>query len=192
MQLDFGINAGFVEELYAQYLENPEAVEPGWRAFFAGKNGVIAHGLAPGPVTSPSPSLPRSPEAASRAPESVVRPRNGEPARITDAQGPSSKGPISEMPHSAPLSAHEREVLLQAARQARVYQLVNAYRVRGHLSAHLDPLGPPPPALPELDIRAFDLKLDDLDKPFPTVGVAGMAPVATLREIIQHLEETYC
>ena len=34
MTLDFGINTGFVEELYAQYLENPAAVEPGWRTYF--------------------------------------------------------------------------------------------------------------------------------------------------------------
>ncbi|MCC6552919.1 MAG: hypothetical protein IT372_07850 [Polyangiaceae bacterium] len=34
MQLDFGVNAGFVEELYARYVENPESVDPGWRAFF--------------------------------------------------------------------------------------------------------------------------------------------------------------
>src|SRR5262249_55223969 len=34
MTLDFGINTGFVEELYAQYLENPAAVDPSWRSHF--------------------------------------------------------------------------------------------------------------------------------------------------------------
>src|SRR5687767_4069456 len=39
MALDFGINTGFVEELYAQYLENPESVDPSWRSFFDGRLG---------------------------------------------------------------------------------------------------------------------------------------------------------
>src|SRR5262245_12252129 len=34
MQLDFGINAGLVEELYAQFLENPDSVDPSWRSYF--------------------------------------------------------------------------------------------------------------------------------------------------------------
>ena len=34
--LDFGVNVGFVEELYARWLENPESVDPSWRAYFAG------------------------------------------------------------------------------------------------------------------------------------------------------------
>ena len=31
---DFGINAGFVEEQYYRYLENPQLVHPSWRTFF--------------------------------------------------------------------------------------------------------------------------------------------------------------
>jgi 2-oxoglutarate dehydrogenase E1 component len=83
-------------------------------------------------------------------------------------------------------------VLAEAAIQARVFQLVNAYRMRGHLFAHLDPLDRPPAAPPELDLTNFGLKVDDLDKPFPTTDLAGVPPVMTLREIIRHLEETYC
>jgi 2-oxoglutarate dehydrogenase E1 component len=94
------------------------------------------------------------------------------------------------------MSTHGRGVfsgvLEEAAHQARVYQLINAYRVRGHLCAHLDPLSPPPARLPELDIHEFGLSDEDLDMPFPTVGLAGAPPVMTLREIISHLDETYC
>ena len=36
--------------------------------------------------------------------------------------------------------AHDRDILAEAAIQARVYKLLNAYRVRGHLFAHVDPL----------------------------------------------------
>src|SRR5882757_5830700 len=31
----FGTNAAYIEALYAQYLENPDAVDESWRAYFA-------------------------------------------------------------------------------------------------------------------------------------------------------------
>jgi 2-oxoglutarate dehydrogenase E1 component len=85
-----------------------------------------------------------------------------------------------------------QELLVAAAIQARVYQLVNAYRVRGHLFANLDPLENPLLTAPELDLSNFGLGISDLDTLFPTVGVAGLPPQATLRNIIAHLAETYC
>ena len=39
MHFDFGFNQGFVEEIYAQYLENPAAVDINWRKFFESQNG---------------------------------------------------------------------------------------------------------------------------------------------------------
>ena len=33
-----GLNAGYVEQLLEQYLDNPEAVDPAWRAVFAGED----------------------------------------------------------------------------------------------------------------------------------------------------------
>ena len=71
-------------------------------------------------------------------------------------------------------------------------QLINAYRVRGHLFAQVDPLrlGAPPP--PELDLRNFDLSEADLDRVFSTIDLAGAPPAAGLRDIIARLETTYC
>src|SRR5262249_17384082 len=66
-----------------------------------------------------------------------------------------------------------------------------AYRVRGHLFAHVDPLGVPPQAPPELDLENFDLGPEHLDRPFHVTDLAG-PDVQTLREIIERLEETYC
>jgi 2-oxoglutarate dehydrogenase E1 component len=34
MELDFGVNQGFVEEQYLRYRDNPAAVDPSWRRFF--------------------------------------------------------------------------------------------------------------------------------------------------------------
>jgi 2-oxoglutarate dehydrogenase E1 component len=175
MTLDFGINTGFVEELYAQYLENPASVDPGWRAHFDARLATATHG---------SPSLVR----LARAPGLPLT--NGELARSLDRAFPPAIPP--SLPPGPAAEAHGRDVLAEAAIQARVYKLLNAYRVRGHLFAHIDPLGSPKHAPPELDLRNFDLLPEDLDKPFPTIDLAGMPPVATLREILRALEETYC
>jgi 2-oxoglutarate dehydrogenase E1 component len=186
MQLDFGINAGLVEELYSQYLENPESVDPSWRSFFESKNGVRA-GLSLGlPAAAPPPLRRVEPGKGDGSDRSDKR-TNGNGARNLEAAFAKA---LSEHPPSN--TAHDLAVLAQAALQARVYALVNAYRVRGHLFAHVDPLGLPPATPPELDLTNFGLRVEDLDKAFPTTDLAGVPPVLTLREIIQRLDETYC
>ncbi|AUX45472.1 2-oxoglutarate dehydrogenase E1 [Sorangium cellulosum] len=185
MQLDFGINAGLVEELYAQYLENPESVDPGWRAFFEGKNGG-----ASAPVRLPAPAaLPAvQPHVLRPVEPGNGKKTNGEATKTLEAAFART---LSEHPTSTE-SPRDLQVLAQAALKARVYALVNAYRVRGHLFAHVDPLNLPPATPPELDLTNFGLVVEDLDKPFPTTDLAGVPPVLTLREIIRRLEETYC
>lgn len=89
---------------------------------------------------------------------------------------------------SLPGSISTREHIEQ---QARVLQLINAYRVRGHLIAHLDPLVSEPHHHPELDPGYYGLTLWDLDREFVTGGLGGK-PVATLREILVILRQTYC
>ncbi|HEX2159879.1 MAG TPA: hypothetical protein VHS79_23295 [Actinomycetes bacterium] len=32
---EFGPNVGLIDEIYRQYLDNPESVSPAWRDFFA-------------------------------------------------------------------------------------------------------------------------------------------------------------
>src|SRR5690349_13872627 len=103
---DFGINAGFVEDLHAQYRQSPQSVDREWRDFFA----------------------------------AFERAERGE----TNGSGNGAAAPIRMNGAAAvaiPTNAH---LLAAAALQGRVYQLVNAYRVRGHLFAKTDPLGTPP------------------------------------------------
>ncbi len=79
----------------------------------------------------------------------------------------------------------------QIEKQARVLQLINAYRVRGHLIAHLDPLVDEPHHHPELDPGYYGLTLWDLERQFFTRGFGGTS-YANLREILDILRETYC
>jgi len=83
------------------------------------------------------------------------------------------------------------------SKQAGVMQMINAYRVRGHLIADLDPLGHEPSHHPELDPETYGLTIWDLDREFLTgsLGEAidgGHKPIATLREILETLRGTYC
>jgi len=76
-------------------------------------------------------------------------------------------------------------------KQGRVLQLINLYRVRGHLVADLDPLGSQTQYHAELDPATYKLTLWDLDREFITGGFSDLR-TATLREILDILQKTYC
>ena len=96
-----------------------------------------------------------------------------------------------EKDSSTPLAAGGRG-LEAVEKQARVLQLINAYRVRGHLVADLNPLGSDSvPYHPDLDPATYGFTLWDLDRPFITNGLGGRDR-ATLREILEVLRQTYC
>jgi len=81
--------------------------------------------------------------------------------------------------------AHERK-------QVRVLQLINAYRFRGHQVADLDPLGLwQPPDIEELRLAHYDLSDADCDQVFDAGSLAGVDK-ATLREILDVVQRTYC
>jgi 2-oxoglutarate dehydrogenase E1 component len=61
-----------------------------------------------------------------------------------------------------------------AEKQARIFQLINMYRVRGHLIADLDPLRMKKPAIhAELDPLTYGVTIWDLDREFATGGLGG-------------------
>ena len=86
-------------------------------------------------------------------------------------------------------SVNDHDLILK---QIRVQELINMFRVRGHLNAHLDPLNTEPPALhPELDLAAYGLSIWDLQRTFVVDGLAGKSE-ATLEAILAILREAYC
>jgi 2-oxoglutarate decarboxylase len=77
-------------------------------------------------------------------------------------------------------------------KQIRVQALINMYRVRGHLNAHLDPLSSEPPAPHvELDLATYGLTIWDLQRSFVVDGLAGLYE-ATLETILAILRDAYC
>ncbi|HEY3088726.1 MAG TPA: multifunctional oxoglutarate decarboxylase/oxoglutarate dehydrogenase thiamine pyrophosphate-binding subunit/dihydrolipoyllysine-residue succinyltransferase subunit [Jatrophihabitantaceae bacterium] len=83
--------------------------------------------------------------------------------------------------------AHEGQI----DKNARVIELINAYRTNGHLMADTDPLEYTVRSHPDLDITRHGLTLWDLDREFPVGGFAGLN-LARLRDILGVLRDAYC
>ncbi|MFZ1320844.1 MAG: multifunctional oxoglutarate decarboxylase/oxoglutarate dehydrogenase thiamine pyrophosphate-binding subunit/dihydrolipoyllysine-residue succinyltransferase subunit [Ignavibacteria bacterium] len=81
--------------------------------------------------------------------------------------------------------------LEEIERQAKAIQLINMFRVRGHLLANLDPLYLKVQYHPELDPSNYGFTVWDYDREFITDGLGGLR-TATLRTILDILHQTYC
>ena len=82
--------------------------------------------------------------------------------------------------------------LREAERIAQVWRLVNAYRVRGHLMADVDPLQRQPILLhPDLDPLTYGFSSSDMEHTVPSGGLFGI-DTARLDEVLRRLRETYC
>lgn len=73
----------------------------------------------------------------------------------------------------------------------RVINLIDGYRSRGHLFTRTNPVRERRKYTPTLAIENFGLSEADLDVVFQAGEEVGLGPT-TLRNIIQHLEDTYC
>ncbi|MEQ9183945.1 MAG: 2-oxoglutarate dehydrogenase E1 component [Thalassobaculaceae bacterium] len=165
-----GANAPFMAELYARYLTDPNAVDASWRSYFDQLQDEA--GAARSDAEGPS-WAPRSTKVIG-----AVDPANenlktaGKPARA-----------------AAPSAADVRAATLDSL---RAIMLIRAYRIRGHLRAKLDPLGlDEPTPHPELDPETYGFTEADWDRPIFINHVLGLE-TATLREIMDLLEATYC
>jgi 2-oxoglutarate dehydrogenase E1 component len=79
----------------------------------------------------------------------------------------------------------------QASDQSRVASLIYAYRDQGHRLAQLDPLARQQPEFAPLAIEEFGFTDADLDRVFDT-GHTHLPQRASLREILEFLQQTYC
>ncbi len=73
----------------------------------------------------------------------------------------------------------------------KVINLINGYRQRGHLFTKTNPVRTRRKYSPTLDLGNYDLSDADLDKTFQAGDEIGLGP-STLRDIIDHLQQTYC
>lgn len=76
-------------------------------------------------------------------------------------------------------------------KNARVLELINAFRVRGHLMADTDPLEYQQHTHPDLELATHGLTFWDLDREFVTGGISGKK-LMKLRDILGVLRDSYC
>ncbi|MCW2779659.1 MAG: kgd [Marmoricola sp.] len=78
------------------------------------------------------------------------------------------------------------------SKQARILELIHAYRVRGHLMADTDPLEYKQRSHPDLEVESHNLTLWDLDREFATGEFGGERRFMKLRNILGILRDSYC
>jgi 2-oxoglutarate decarboxylase len=86
-------------------------------------------------------------------------------------------------------TSHDDEI----SKQARILELIHAYRVRGHLMADTDPLEYRQRSHPDLEVESHGLTLWDLDREFATGSFGGEGRrFMKLRHILGILRDSYC
>ena len=85
-------------------------------------------------------------------------------------------------------TSHDEDV----SKQARILELIHAYRVRGHMMADTDPLEYRQRSHPDLEVESHGLTLWDLDREFATGSFGGARPLMRLRDILGILRDSYC
>ena len=173
----YGANAAYIEQLYAQYAEDPASVPESWQRFFRG-------------VADPAADAAH----AARGPtwQEPLKHQNGDLVSAID--GNWGVTPVKDAkkapqvgPTIAPADLHQ-----QVQDSIRAIMMIRAYRMRGHLAANLDPLGMlGREDQPELDPKTYGFGPKDMDRRIYIDNVLGL-DYATPRQMLDILRRTYC
>jgi len=180
-----GHNAAYLEQLYAQYAKDPDAVDEAWRAFFAelgdGEGDVTAEARGPSWARADWPPTP-----------------GGDLVHALDGQWPEEAKPekvaekVREKAADVGAIITEDQVKRAVLDSVRALMIIRAYRIRGHLAADLDPLGlQEKTAHPELDPASYGFTEADMDRPIFLDNVLGLQ-TASMRQIVDIVKRTYC
>ncbi|MCV3767318.1 2-oxoglutarate dehydrogenase E1 component [Rhizobium sp. TRM95796] len=181
-----GANAHYIEQIYARFQENPDSVTPEWQEFFRALQDN------PGDVS-------KAAKGASWQKKNWPLAANGELVNALDGDWPAVEKAVAKKieakaastPGAAPVNPADIE---RSARDSvRAIMMIRAYRMRGHLHAKLDPLGIAAPVddFNELSPSNYGFGPEDMDRKIFIDNVLGLE-YATVREMIEILERTYC
>jgi 2-oxoglutarate dehydrogenase E1 component len=183
-----GANAHYIEQLYARYQEKPDSVTSEWQEFFRALEDN------PGDVS-------KAAKGASWQKKNWPMPANGELVNALDGDWPTvekavakkieAKAAVVDAAAAKPVSA--AEIQLAARDSVRAIMMIRAYRMRGHLHAKLDPLkiAAPVEDYHELSPSNYGFGPEDMDRKIFIDNMLGLE-YATVREMIDVLERTYC
>jgi 2-oxoglutarate dehydrogenase E1 component len=179
----YGGNADYIDELYARYEADPQAVDGQWRAFFESlkddARDVVQNAEGPSWGRPDWPPLPRG---------DLVAALDGD----WDEVGKAVAEKVQAKAQARGVELTEGHVQQATRDSVRALMLIRAFRMRGHLHANLDPLGLEPRKDPEeLDPRSYGFTDSDLDRPIFLDHVLGLE-FGTLRQMLAILQRTYC
>ncbi|MBK8838738.1 MAG: 2-oxoglutarate dehydrogenase E1 component [Hyphomonadaceae bacterium] len=173
----YGANAAYIEQLYAQYAEDPSSVPESWQTFFRGVADTAADATH-----------------AAKGPEwkEPLKHQNGELVSALDGNwGVEPKKEPKKAPQVGPTLAPQ-DLAQQVQDSIRALMMIRAYRIRGHLAAHLDPLNLVKiDDHPELDPKTYGFGPKDMDRRIYIDNVMGLE-YATPRQMVDILKRTYC
>ncbi|MEM9067658.1 MAG: 2-oxoglutarate dehydrogenase E1 component [Myxococcota bacterium] len=186
---DFGVNQGLVEEMFLRWAGNPSSVDEVWQRYFEGLDPTDWPQLtSSGTIMAPPEAVPPKPNG-NGASNGTAKTRERMPSGLFKLPPTAEDIPFVDRRRTS--FAPSAAVMAATELQARLSALTNAYRVRGHLFAKLDPLGlEPGPDTRELFLERYGLDHVEPDTVFSTGDLAG-PPQATLAEIVQRLGDTY-
>ncbi len=178
-----GHNAEYLEQMYARYASDPNAVDESWQAFFKalGDDDMSVKAEAAGPSWARTdwPPMPG---------DDVTAALTGEWPAEAKGAGDKIKSKATEKGVEVSDDAIKRAVL----DSIRALMIIRAYRIRGHLAADLDPLGMrAEEPHPELDPKSYGFSDADMDRPIFIDNVLGLQ-IASMRQIIDIVKRTYC
>ncbi len=180
-----GHNAEYLEQLYAQYARDPNAVDAAWAEFF--RQMGDAEGDVRAEAAGPSwarPDWPPAPE------DDLTAALTGEWPAPVETKAAGKK--IKEQAVKTGASVSDEQIQRAVLDSIRALMLIRAYRFRGHLAAELDPLGMRAATPhPELDPKSYGFTDADMDRPIFIDNVLGLQ-VASMRQIVEIVKRTYC
>ena len=180
-----GHNAEYLEQLYAQYANDPNAVDAAWAEFFRqmgdAQPDVTAEAAGPSWARGDWPPAPT---------DDLTAALTGEWPAPVETKAAGKK--IAEKAAKAGVEVSDEQIQRAVLDSIRALMLIRAYRIRGHLAADLDPLSMRSDAPhPELDPQSYGFTGADMDRPIFIDNVLGLQ-VASMRQIVDIVKRTYC
>lgn len=181
-----GHNAEYLEQLYAQYANDPNAVDAAWAEFFRqmgdAELDVKAEAQGPSWARRDWPPVPG---------DDLTAALTGDwPEPATEAKEAGNK--IAAKAAEKGVQVSDEAIKRAVLDSIRALMLIRAYRIRGHLAADLDPLGMLEAVPhPELDPKTYGFTEADMDRPIFIDNVLGLQ-VASIRQILDLVKRTYC
>ena len=172
-----GTNSAFIEQMYEKYLHNPLSVPTDWQTFFSGISDQPSNEM----------------KDASWSEYKDIKSNNGDLVSAIDGNWPDEVRSFeNELKSSNAINIHEGTSKNATLDSIRAIMMIRAYRIRGHLKANLDPLGLIEKIEhAELQPETYGFKAEDMERQIFLDNVLGLE-FATLKEILEILNRTYC